>query len=266
MKEKSELLGKLSLLGEQQFTGIIALDAHNKKHWQIYYVLGKLVWVQSNFHIYRSWRRNFLQYCPEVSMEKIPFSKIALLSQQYYLITHLHEYQLVKRERIKALIEQQTRELLFDLVQQEYKQSLRYTCKPKSSHALLKEGFIMSIAPDNLEQTLTQVQQNWLQWSGKGLASCSPNLAPCLKNNEDLSQAIPDFIYRNMARLLNGQNTLRDLALIMNQNVFDLTCALMPYFFKGYLRLLEIPDLSELNLSQVSARFQGADFSCSSSS
>ncbi|AFZ36295.1 response regulator receiver protein [Stanieria cyanosphaera PCC 7437] len=266
MINKSELLEKLALLGEQQFTGIVALDAHNKKHWQIYYVLGKLVWVQSDFHIYRSWRRSFLKYCPEISVEKIPFSKIALLSQQYYLISYLHEYQLVKREQIKALIEKQTSELLFDLVQQEYKQSLQYTCEPKSSHALLKEGFIISIAPDNLEETLTQVKQTWLQWSGKGLASCSPNLSPCLKNNEDLSQTIPGLIYRNMARLLNGQNTLRDLSLIMNQNVFDLTCALMPYFFKGYLRLLEVSDLPELNLSQVSSRFQSADLSYSSRS
>lgn len=263
MKAQSELLEKLALLGQQQFTGTIILKAQNNKHWQIYYLLGKLVWIQSNFHIYRSWRRYLLQYCPEVSIEQIPFCKIALVSQQYHLITCLHEQQLAKREGIKALIEQHIQELLFDLIQQEYKQSLQYSCEPKSSHALLKEGFILTIAPDSLETILMQTQQSWLQWSGKGLASCSPNLSPCLKNNNELNQAVPDIIYRNMARLLNGQNTLRDLVLLMNQNLFDLTCGLMPYFFKGYLRLIEIPDLLELNFNLATTKFQIADLSVS---
>jgi hypothetical protein len=255
MRERSELLEKLVFPEQQQFTGIVAVDVAYKKHYQIYYLLGKLVWIQSDFHLYRSWRRNLVRYCSQAAIEQIPFGQIKLESRQYDLITCLHEYQLIKREQLKILVQERIKELLFDLVQQEYKHSFNFTCEPKSSHTLLKEGFIMALASDRFEETLTETQQEWSKWLGKGLASCSPNLAPCLKNTEDLSQAIPDLVYRNMARLLNGKNTLRDLAVMMNQDVFELTCALMPYFFKGYLRLLEISDLPDLNLERADSQF-----------
>jgi hypothetical protein len=51
-----------------------------------------------------------------------------------------------------------------------------------------------------------------------------------------------------MQRMLDGKNTLRDLATQMDKDVFDVACALVPYFFKGYIRLVEIPDLPGIDL------------------
>ncbi|MEL6502611.1 MAG: response regulator, partial [Cyanobacteria bacterium J06623_1] len=66
-----------------------------------------------------------------------------------------------------------------------------------------------------------------------------------LNRYQDLQTQLPDIIYANMSRLLNGKRTLRDLAVRMDKNVLDVTCGIVPYFFKGYLRLLEIADLAD---------------------
>ncbi len=49
-----------------------------------------------------------------------------------------------------------------------------------------------------------------------------------------------------MSRLLDGKNTLRDLAMKMDKDVLEVAIGLVPYFFKGYLRLLEIPDIPKI--------------------
>jgi hypothetical protein len=66
-----------------------------------------------------------------------------------------------------------------------------------------------------------------------------------LQRGQDLQLQLPDLIFTNMSRLLDGQQTLRDLAIKLDKNVLDLTCGIIPYFFKGYLRLLEIADLAD---------------------
>jgi hypothetical protein len=136
-------------------------------------------------------------------------------------------------------------EIFFDLLQKEYKNPLYYNMHIYSAYALLKIGFNLSLFTINLEQILFQSQQIWSTWGSKGLASCSPHHAPLLKNYNDLQKQIPDFIFQNMSRLLNGKNTLRDLSLKIDKDIFEITCGIVPYFFKGYLRLLEIPDLPD---------------------
>ncbi|MGL4883195.1 MAG: hypothetical protein ACRC8K_19370 [Waterburya sp.] len=92
---------------------------------------------------------------------------------------------------------------------------------------------------------LFKSQTAWSTWGSKGLASCSPHHAPLLNKYDELKQQVPDIILSNMSRLLDGKSTLRDLAIKMDKDVLEVTCGLVPYFFKGYLRFLEIPDLSD---------------------
>ena len=151
--------------------------------------------------------------------------------------------QIIRHKQVRDLIENISREVFFDLLQKEYNNSLNYELQTTTAHYLLKVGFSLSLPTINLEQMLFQAQTSWSSWGAKGLASCSPHHAPFLENDHELKRQIPDVILSNMSRLMNGKNTLRDLGFKMEKNVLDVTCGVVPYFFKGYLRLLEIPDL-----------------------
>ena len=106
----------------------------------------------------------------------------------------------------------------------------------------------LSLPPLETLNLLTQAEQKWMDWTNKGLASCSPNLAPVIKNHQELQKQLSPMIFQNMLRLLDGQSTLRDLASRMNKDVLEVTLGLIPYLFKGYLRLVEVPDIPTIYL------------------
>ncbi|MBE9166352.1 hypothetical protein IQ238_01975 [Pleurocapsales cyanobacterium LEGE 06147] len=253
MIRSSKLIEELTTLQQQQqqLTGIFKIQSPNNRYWQLYFCLGKLVWADGGSHIYRSWRRYITLFCPEVDFSDINVRDTAESEHpHYHLLVVLLQRKIVKTEQIKFLIAQKIKEIIFDILQLEHKQSLQYIYEPQSSYFLLKAGFSISLSPDNFAAIVTQAQLAWYTWAGKGLAACSPNLAPSLKNAQQLRQELSPLIYHNMARLLNGQHSLRELALKMNMDVFELTCVLMPYFFKGYLKLAEIPDLCPIVINK----------------
>lgn len=252
MSANSKFGEQLIALHREKFTGILTITSHdNEKKWEMYFYLGKYLWVDGGYQINRSWHRNFSYYFPGVNINAIILrNRSELRSPNYCLINVLVQRKIVKREQVKALIENYSQEVFFDLLQKEYNNGLKYTVGDTSAHYLLKAGFNLALAFLNLEQILFQSQIEWSTWGAKGLASCSPHHAPLLNRYQDLERQLPDVILANMARLLNGKSTLRDLALKMDKNVLDITCGLVPYFFKGYLRLLEIPDLPQVTVLQ----------------
>ena len=245
MSANSKLGEQLIALHRQQFTGILTIASQDRQEkWELFFYLGRYLWTDGGRHVNRSWRRNFAYYCPGINTDGITLrNQSELRSLNYCLIHVLLQRKAINRGQVKALIENHSQEIFFDLLQTEYNTGLEYSTENTSPHYLLKAGFSLSLADLNIEHILFQSQKEWSSWGAKGLASCSPHHAPLLNQDKDLARYVPDIIFANMARLLNGKRTLRDLAIKMNKNVLDVTCGIVPYFFKGYLRLLEIPDL-----------------------
>jgi hypothetical protein len=247
MSANSKLGEQLITLHRQKFTGILTITSQDaKQNWEMFFYLGKYLWADGGYQINRSWRRNFNYYLPKVDINSIVLRNQAeVRSSKHYLIYVLLQRKVMTTEQAKALTNNRSQEILFDLLQKEYHDSLIYNTQDTSAHYLLKAGFSLSLAFFNLEQILFKSQTAWSTWGSKGLASCSPHHAPLLNKYHELKQQVPDIILSNMSRLLDGKSTLRDLAIKMDKDVLDVTCGLVPYFFKGYLRFLEIPDLPD---------------------
>ena len=247
MGANNRLGEKLISLNRHKFTGILTITSQDgKQKWEIFFYLGKYLWTEGGVHENRSWQRNFDCYCPSINTDVIILrNQPEIQSYNYSLLNVLLQRKIVKRKQVKGLIENSSQEILFDLLQKEYNDSLYYEIKETSAHYLLKSGFNLSLAFINLEQILFQAQTSWSTWGAKGLASCSPHHAPFLRRDRRLKQQLPDIIFSNMSRLLNGKNTLRELSFRMKKDILDITCGIVPYFFKGYLRFLEIPDFLE---------------------
>ena len=245
MSANTKLGEQLISLYREKFTGILTITSQDgKQKWKMFFYLGKYLWTEGGFHANRSWRRNFNYYCPKIKSDRIILRhQPGVESDNYFLLNVLLQRKIVKRKQVTNLIENISREVLFDLLQKEYNNSLYYDIQTTTAHKLLKAGFSLSLISINLEQILFQSQTSWSTWGARGLSACSPHHAPFLKSDGELQKQLPDVIFSNMSRLLNGKNTLRELAFKMEKSVLDITCGVVPYFFKGYLRLLEIPDL-----------------------
>ena len=248
----SQLIKNLASFKDEKFTGVVTITSLRERQWKVYFYLGMLLWAQGGSHTFRFWQRHFQLLCPDAKMKYIDYNHIySEHACDYYLIEILLKKKLANRELILPLIEQRIGEVFFDILQEEYVQQekqerLTISSDLISAHNLLKSGFNLSLSPLDTLVVLSNAQEDWETWIGKGLASCSPNRAPILKDDEELRAQVPAIIFQNMLRLLDGEHTLRDLAIKMNKNVFEVTCGLVPYFFKGYIGLLEIPDLPGL--------------------
>lgn len=249
MNLNSQLISKLASLHDTQFTGIVTITTKNAQAWNIYFYLGQLLWTESNIHRNRFWQRNLSKLCPQVTTTAHKFENINNdHTSDYYLINTLRENKLVTREKILELIECSAIDTFFEIFQYEAKETATFTVQAHPPLFLLKSGFNLSLPPLETVNLLKQAEQNWIDWTNKGLASCSPNLAPLLKNHQELQKELSPTIFQNMLRLLDGESTLRDLAIRMDKDVLEVTLGLIPYFFKGYLRLVEVPDIPKIYL------------------
>jgi chemotaxis family two-component system response regulator PixG len=107
------------------------------------------------------------------------------------------------------------------------------------------------------DTTLTQAQQAWSQWNKSGLASISPDLAPIMRQPEQLQQSVSPQVYQTLVKVINGERTLRDVALLMKQEPLVLVRTLAPYVRQKLIELARIPDLSPPASTDAAAKVGG---------
>ncbi len=243
-----QLINKLAFLHHIQFTGILTTTTKKGQFWKIYLYLGQLLWTESTIHRNRFWQRNLTKLCPKLTSTYHEFNTINNnYISDYYLINVLRDNKLVCREKILELIKRNILDIFFEILQYEATDRATFFVKTYPPLFFLKSGFNLSLSSLPIFPLLEQAETNWINWKNKGLASCSPNLAPLLKQAQELEKQLSPIIFQNMLRLLDGKNTLRDLAIKMDKDVLEIALGLVPYFFKGYVRLLEVPDLPKIH-------------------
>ena len=72
-------------------------------------------------------------------------------------------------------------------------------------------------------------------------------MAPTILQDKQLKQSTSEHAYQNLCKLLNGNKTIRELAIELKTSPLQLTRSFLPYFQSGVLGLIEIPDLIELS-------------------
>jgi chemotaxis family two-component system response regulator PixG len=95
----------------------------------------------------------------------------------------------------------------------------------------------------DVQDAIAEVQQLWQKWQDAQLATYSPNSALLIKQPEELQKRTSTQVYHTLSQLLNGQYTLRDLALQMKRDVVQVTRSLLPYIHLGMIEVITIPDL-----------------------
>ena len=241
----NKLSNQLIYFKQKQFTGHIIIQGSGQTIWKIYLCLGRLVWADTGVHSYRSWKRLIDKYCPQIDWYScaIDFSN-RIDCGDYHVVKTLLERELVGREQAIELVKTRATEVLFDLLQLEDKQQLRFNFEEAATSSFLTSGLQVSISLVNIEQVLHEANQRWLVWQQKGLGKCSPNFAPVMRKQERLREEVSGVVYQNFLRLLDGQRSLRDLGSRMGKDVRKLTSSLIPYIKQGLLDIIEIEDIN----------------------
>lgn len=254
----SELARQIQACSEGKFTGQLDLEIQDTKvqRWSLFFRMGSLIWGTSEVHPLRRLHRQLSQHCVQIpvdanvlaSFRESVVAQNLVLPQcwDYYCLAELVRQGKVRQWQVLAVIEGNLIEILFDLHQQwdkfRYRSALKLIYKP------IHQETIDSIDPTLVlirgEHAWQPAKQAWEAWQEAGLLDYSPNLAPAIWNPEELRQHTSPVVYYNLVALIDGHQTLRDLAVKLKQNLLPLTQSIVPYIRKRFIELVEVKDLS----------------------
>lgn len=233
--------GFFETLKQPRFSGQMLLIGPKENKWVFYLYLGRLVYATGGSHPVRRFRRNIVEHMPQM-----PSHLSALQNDLNQLTTEdsktCWEYQLLCLwvQQQKITLEQAAKtiksiiiEVIFDAIQ-----AMMVCCELKAD-----QGFPTRLVLIDSEQVTIDAQKLWQAWQSAKIADRFPDMAPVIALPEQLQQRTSPQIYNTLSQLLDGQQSLRDLAVRMKRDVLTLTRSLLPYIQEGLVKLVEISDL-----------------------
>ena len=219
-----------------QFTGILSIKAATMTPWLLYFLAGQIVWADTRTHAKRRWQRHLLKHCPELIKQNpgvdLTYNELARLVMRKQF----------SREHFSELAAGCISEVLFDIVQQgalDFKISrklLTYKTIPRDAAKFPCIG--LQYLP-----VWEQAQQDWRVWKQANLIDILPNHAPTIEQPKKLQEHTSSATFRALTGLLDGQQTLRDLALRVKQPLTPLTLSILPHIRNNFIRMVAIEQL-----------------------
>jgi len=230
-------------LKQLRFNGQLVLQQAKGNRWNIYLHLGHVVFATGGTHPVKRWDRNLTTYVPEIaadlSSEQSELSSITPEDcnrcWQYHLLYSWVKQGKITRQQATKIIWSTLVEVMFDVTQAD---NIAYELKPGKSSA---NGIVLI----DSSRIIAEVKRQWLSWQEAKAIDYRPNLAPIIKQPDRLQQHTSKTVFEMLDQLLNGQQTLRDLASDMKRETLSFTSSLLPYLQSGLVELINIPDLPE---------------------
>ncbi|MBW4552093.1 MAG: OmpA family protein [Aphanocapsa sp. GSE-SYN-MK-11-07L] len=230
------LSDQLKACHQKQFTGRLSVQAVNHQQWSLYFKLGRLVWANGGGHWFRRWRRLVNQHGSRISHLGASLKTLEVNQHQDYdLLMQGVKSQSLTGAESAHIVRATVAEVLFDMLQQEAVGALTFTAD--------NQDLDIPLLLINPEQAASEAKRAWNTWNNAGLANVSPNLAPILRQPEQLKQQSSASVYESLVKAIDGDRTLRDLALLLNQELQLFTKMLKLYISKEWIGLVEVPDL-----------------------
>lgn len=231
--QESQVSGKLTLINPQ--------SGHQ---WHFYLYLGGIVYGTGGVHPIRRWQRNLISNLPQIPFD-VSSLKAELTRNEANLNDNVWEYeQLAIWVEQNIISPQQARkatlftliEILFDITQ------------GKEVVGRINQESLLTPELDLIEpeEVIEQTQNIWSDWQTAQATDCLPNLAPIILEPQQLQEKTSISAYQSLCKLLNGNRTLKDLAVQLRTTPLQVTCSLLPYIQSEIFGLVEVPDLLEL--------------------
>ncbi|MDJ0659072.1 MAG: response regulator [Crocosphaera sp.] len=233
-------------LKNNQFSGKITCRTSQGQDINIYWYLGRIIYVTGGTHYVRRWRRTVLQNCPKI--KAVGFQSISIqkdiaaslrqnhpISWDYDVLCRWFKQQKINRNQLLEIIASMVIEVLFDLMQSRQVTCYFYSDDRFSSPPLLFDA----------QQSIVATWKSWQNWHRSTLGNHSPNEAPVIKSLEQLKKRTSPQTYEVLTQYVDGNRSLRDLSVHMNQDLLRLTSSLALYIQLGLIDLAEISDLPQ---------------------
>ncbi|MDJ0651178.1 MAG: hypothetical protein QNJ60_20995 [Xenococcaceae cyanobacterium MO_188.B19] len=238
------------------FTGKVFIESQNSVQWQLYFLLGKLIWINGGYHSNRSWLRILIKFCPETNCEDLgSATKSYYECTQYQTLYLLASKKIISTDKVKLILETRIQEKFFDIIQEHKKCDVTYTLQQESPSNLLNYGFKPSLVIIDYHAILKNIEQDKIFSKQSILKNISLNHAPKVIDTQKLQQKVDLDTYSHFVHFFNGNLSLRDLGLRLNKNVKKIALSLASYLKQSIVEFVEIPDIND-NITLEKYRFQ----------
>ncbi len=248
------LLQQINFCSEKRFTGklcVTGFDGNNIDNfdgncWNIYFYRGRLVGDSAGIHPIRRLRRQLSQQEVELpgNSGDVFFSAEELEEPNFLVIKRLLKENHIDREQAEKIIIGSLVEVLFDIQHFEERALIKKKSPPvyilqasPNEHSLVPEILIKS------EAILEKVATSFQAWCQQGLIKYSPNLTPGVDDYAKLQKFLPVKTYEKIVCILDGEQTLRDIAVKIGEDIEPIMKTVLKYCQVKAVSLSLMPDI-----------------------
>ncbi|MDX2272590.1 MAG: response regulator [Cyanobacteriota bacterium] len=224
----SSIAAELEARCRQQASGQLTLSTADQT-WHLYFFMGRLLYATGGSHRVRRWQRALKRHCPGF----IPNKQVQGDPWEYDLLIQAVDQQHITIIQARSIIQDAAQEVLFSLMAHDV-----LVGQWMPDRQLARQLVLIPI--DHLTE---QVQQLWEQWQAKGLRKLDADAVPLLKNPQQFQGQVSAGVYQILTVLLDGHNSLWDIAQQMRWPLPVITHSLLPFIQQGWITLRKISDL-----------------------
>jgi two-component system, chemotaxis family, response regulator PixG len=236
-----DLIFCLKDIREKSFSGNLTVKVETAPSWVLSFRAGRLGWVGGGIEPVNRWQRNLA-----LANLTLPSERLAEIynPQQTTLdantLAQLFTEELIDRNQCGELIGRMIIESLFDIIQFSQHSGNRLAYHLAETGA--DRGQINLLMPVlEVEPILTKAIQAWQEWGTAGLAVYAPSLFPNITKSPETDEIVNTYHLQQSVLAIDGNRTLRSLAINNRQSILELTSSLLPLLRPGFITLSPQP-------------------------
>ena len=242
------LIVQLKNIREQSFSGNLTVRVEGSQSWIFSFRMGRLGWVGGGIEPIARWQRNLA-----LAQLELPPEKLARIDNPENIDSHLLAQLLtdesIDRQQAADIVGRMAIECLFDIIQFSQHSGNRLAYKLMQTGASNPElNLVLPLL--EIELILTKSIQTWQEWSNAGLAVYAPSLFPIVSKSADIAQIVAGSNLQQVIGAIDGNRTLRSLAINYQQSLLNFTTALLPLLRSGFISLSPHPKTRVNRLTQ----------------
>ncbi len=233
------LILQLKNIKEQSFSGNLTVRVEGSQIWIFSFRMGRLGWIGGGIEPIARWQRNLA-----LAQLELPPEKLARIDNPETIDSHLLAQLLtdesIDRQQAADIVGRMAIECLFDIIQFSQHSGNRLAYKLTQTGASNPElNLVLPLL--EIEPILTKSIQTWQEWSNAGLAVYAPSLFPIVSKSADIAQIVAGSNLQQVIGAIDGNRTLRSLAINYRQSLLTFTTALLPLLRSGFITLSPQP-------------------------
>ncbi|WP_404789183.1 response regulator [Altericista sp. CCNU0014] len=247
----TKLFQELKRIQMMQLSGKLALEVAQVNQprsstWHIYFYMGRVVWATGGMHRNRRWFRAVKQFCPPLMTQDWIRRTAAIMTDSeeagYWEIRTIDlavQAGVMTPDQAKAIVANYVQEVFFCIID---RSDVQCQWSPLTT---LPQQFVW-LDVDRVVENASILGAQWRKAISQYLSDwqfdVSPDLAPVVKQPEKLQSIVSPGVYQGLTKVLTGQNTVWDVALIMKKPFITVVSSLIPFVQDDIMGLNTIPD------------------------